>query len=108
MQEYVRVCQSIPEYAKVCQSMQEYARVFQSMSEYARVCQRMPELQEYAKVCQSMPEYARVCAGFLIPSDPHCEKKTFPPYVIHGIITNICDIIIYKRGSMSVTYTWRG
>ena len=35
--------------------MQEYARVCQSMPEYARVCQSMPE---YARECQSMPEYA--------------------------------------------------
>ena len=28
--------------------------------------------------------------------------------LINAIITKICDIIIYKRGSMSVTYTWRG
>ena len=27
MQEYARVCQSMPEYEKVCQSMQEYARL---------------------------------------------------------------------------------
>ena len=38
-----------------------------------------------------MPEYARVCQS--MPSNP----------LIHGIITNICDIIIYKRGSLSVT-----
>ena len=25
--------------------------------------------------------------------------------LIHGIITNICDIIIYRRGTLSVTYT---
>merc|ERR1712155_473183 len=68
MPEYARVRQSMPEYARVRQSMPEYARVCQSMSEYARVCQSMPEYgrvcqstPEYARVCQSMPEYARVC-----------------------------------------------
>merc|ERR1712016_58302 len=53
MQEYARVCQSMPEYARVCQIMPEYNRVCQSMPEYARVCQSM---QEYARVCQSMPD----------------------------------------------------
>merc|ERR1711952_554568 len=59
MQEYARVCQSMPKYARVCQSMPENARVCQSMPEYARVKQSMPE---YARVCQSMPDYARVCS----------------------------------------------
>ena len=58
MPEYARICQRMPEYARVCRSMPEYARVCQSMQEYARVCQSMPE---YARVCQSMPEYSRVC-----------------------------------------------
>ena len=40
------------------------------MPEYARIC------QNYARVCQSMPSP-----------------------LIHGIITEMCDIIIYKRGS---------
>ena len=46
------------------------------MPEYARIC------QNYARVCQSMPSP-----------------------LIHGIITNICDIIIYKRGTLSVADT---
>ena len=41
----------------------------------------------FIRICQGMPEYA-----------------SMPEYpLIHGIITNICDIIIYKRGSLSVT-----
>ena len=96
MPEYVRVCQSMPEYARVCQSMPEYARVCLSKPEYAKLCQSMPE---YARVCQSIPDYARFCTGFLNPSVPQCEKNTLWPYVIHGIITEMCDIIIYKRGT---------
>ena len=46
------------------------------MPEYARIC------QNYARVCQSMPSP-----------------------LIHGIITDICDIIIYKRGTLSVADT---
>ena len=95
----------MPEYARVCKSMQEFARVCQSMPEYAIVCPRMPE---YASLCQSIPDYARKCAGFLNPSDPKREKKTLQPYVIHGIITEMCDIIIYKRGPLSVPHTMRG
>ena len=75
------------------------------MPEYAIVCKRMPE---YASVCQRIPDYARICAGFLYPSDPHCEKKTLQPYVIHGIITVMCDIIIYMRGTVSVPDTIGG
>ena len=37
-------------------------------------------------------------SGQDMPSDP----------LIHGIITNICDIIIYKRGTVSVSYPMRG
>ena len=37
-------------------------------------------------------------SGQDMPSDP----------LIHGIITNICDIIIYKRGSVSVPHTIKG
>ena len=43
-------------------------------------------MQEYAIVCKSMP-------------GPQSEKKTLLPSVIHGIVTEICDIIIYKRGT---------
>ena len=86
----------MPEYARVCQSMPEYARVCLSKPEYAKLCQSMPE---YARVCQSIPDYARFCTGFLNPSVPQCEKNTLWPYVIHGIITEMCDIIIYKRGT---------
>ena len=46
------------------------------MPEYARIC------QNYARVCQSMPSP-----------------------LIHGIITELCDIIIYKRGTLSVADT---
>ena len=35
----------------------------------------------------------------------HREKKTLQPYVIHGIITEMCDIIIYMRGTVSVPDT---
>ena len=94
--QYARVCKSMPEYARVCQSMPEYARVCLSKPEYAKLCQSMPE---YARVCQSIPDYARFCTGFINPSVPQCEKNTLWPYVIHGIITEMCDIIIYKRGS---------
>ena len=77
--------------------MQDYARVCQSISEYASVCQSIPE---YARVCQCMPEMPKIC--------PQREENTLWPYVIHGIITEMCDIIIYKRGPLSVTHTMRG
>ena len=96
MPEYARVCQSMPEYARVCQSMPEYARVFQGMPEYARVCQNMPE---YVSLCQSMPEYAKVFPEKLNFSDTPSEKKTLLPSVIHGIIPEICYIIIHKKGT---------
>ena len=49
------------------------------MPEYARIC------QNYARVCQSMPSP-----------------------LIHGIITEMCDIIIYKRGTLSVPNKYGG
>ena len=70
------------------QSMPEYARVGQSMSEWARICQSCP------RYAQNMPRIPSRY-GHDMPSNP----------LIHGIITNICDIIIYKRGTLSVTYT---
>ena len=76
-----------------------------SKPEYAKLCQSKPE---YARVCQSIPDYARICAGFLNPSDPQREKNTLRPYVIHGIITEMCDIIIYKRGTLSVPNKYGG
>ena len=95
----------MPEYAKVCQSMQEYARICQSMPEYARVCQ---SVREYARDAQDMlkicPRYAQNMPrihssyGQDMPSNP----------LIHGRITHICDIIIYKRGTVNVTDTLRG
>ena len=76
--------------------MTEYARVCQRMPECARICQSMPD----ARLCRSMSEYARVCPEKLNSLDPQSGKKTLLPSVIHGILTEICYIIIYKRGSL--------
>ena len=72
------------------------------MPEYARVCQRCPRYaQDMPKIC---PIYAQDMQR--IPSRYGQDMPSNP--LIHGIITNICDIIIYMRGTVSVGNTMRG
>ena len=97
-----------------------------------KICQRrtrdIPQLrfryaQDMSKIC---PRYARdmpkictryakdmpkICSRYAqdMPRIPSSYGQDMPSNpLIHGRITDICDIIIYKRGPLSVTDTMRG